>query len=289
VDGLTDQQILQLERTAPRLSDQSEAIGAEEISRITLGTVIKDADDGEDVIHFPSEALTLELVFQYTTIPVPRVRRAIRDGHTNIIVMDYIPGRQLSHVWPAMPTWQKLRVVFTLHDYVRQLRAIRHPRSVVPGPVAPPGHPPRICTSPLFGHKFEWRGPFASPDELAAFFDDRYRMALIGQHVDPAQAAVRVRADPFDNGGTLVLTHQDIHMRNIIVGDDGRLWLIDWAWAGFYPRWFEYVAMRIQSRNEETVVKRKEPLWDLLVPFICGNYYRQGKWFSRMAAGMLYR
>lgn len=34
----------------------------------------------------------------------------------------------------------------------------------------------------------------------------------------------------------LVLCHQDLNMRNIIVGDDGRLWQVDWTWAGFYRR-----------------------------------------------------
>ena len=41
----------------------------------------------------------------------------------------------------------------------------------------------------------------------------------------------------------LVLTHLDIHPDNVIVGDDGRVWLIDWELAGFYPQWFEYVGM----------------------------------------------
>ncbi|KAH9913539.1 kinase-like domain-containing protein [Fomitopsis serialis] len=288
IDDLTNEQLFQLNQTAPRLSQQSNAIGAELIRRLTPGTVSKAAQDKE-AVGTPSEVLTLELVFQHTAIPVPRVRRVIQGRSSQFIVMDYIPGRQLSHVWPEMPLWKKLRVVFTLHDYVRQLRTIRRPRSTIPGPVAPLGHPARKCSSPLFDTKYDWRGPFASLDELAAFFNDRYRIALVAQRVGPAQAKARVRADPFDDRGPLVLTHQDINMRNIIVGEDGRLWLIDWAWAGFYPRWFEYVAMRIQSSHEETVVDRKEPLWDLLVPFICGPYYRQDKWFRGMVNGMWYR
>ncbi|TFY54449.1 hypothetical protein EVJ58_g8856 [Rhodofomes roseus] len=272
------------------LEESRELIGAEQIRHITPGTVTKSAEDEDTDTRIPSEALTLELVYRCTTIPVPRLRRVIRDHDTNVIVMDYIPGRQLSHVWREMSTWRKLRVVFTLRSYVLQLRAIQHPGSAIPGPIVPPGHPPRECTSPLFGWKYEWRGPFASYDKLAAFFNDRYKVALV-QHrrVPTTKAESRVRADPFDNSGPLVLTHQDINMRNIIVGDDGRLWLIDWAWAGFYPGWFEYVATRIQSENEETVVHRSEPLWDLLVPFICGLYDHQEKWWRRMAVGMEYK
>lgn len=126
--------------------------------------------------------------------------------------MDYIPGRLLSNVWPEMPVWQRLRVMFTLRDYVRQLRAIRHPRSAVPGPVGPPG-PARHCESPLFGPVIPWRGPFASYDKLSAFFNKRY-MAVIQkeQAVDKAQAKKRVREDPFDDTAPLVLAHQDITM-----------------------------------------------------------------------------
>lgn len=62
-------------------------------------------------------------------------------------------------------------------------------------------------------------------------------------------------------------------MRNIIVGDDGRLWLIDWAWAGFYPPWFEFVAMRMQS--QPSLTNKSDPLWDLLIPFVCDPYYRK--------------
>ena len=45
----------------------------------------------------------------------------------------------------------------------------------------------------------------------------------------------------------LVLTHQDLNFRNVILGEDGRHWIVDWGWAGYNPPWFEYVAMRRQK------------------------------------------
>ena len=30
---------------------------------------------------------------------------------------------------------------------------------------------------------------------------------------------------------------------DIMLGDDGKIWLIDFGLSGFYPEWFEYVAM----------------------------------------------
>ena len=33
----------------------------------------------------------------------------------------------------------------------------------------------------------------------------------------------------------LVFTHQDLAARNLILDDNGRLWVIDWELAGWYP------------------------------------------------------
>ncbi|KAL4245370.1 hypothetical protein ABKN59_009481 [Abortiporus biennis] len=48
---------------------------------------------------------------------------------------------------------------------------------------------------------------------------------------------------PFDESYPLVFTHNDISMRNVILGDDGKVYLVDWAFSGFYPAWMEYAAM----------------------------------------------
>jgi hypothetical protein len=54
---------------------------------------------------------------------------------------------------------------------------------------------------------------------------------------------------PFDSNAPLVFTHMDLHLRirNIIFGDDGQLWVIDWADADWYPSWFESASMSLFS------------------------------------------
>jgi hypothetical protein len=61
------------------------------------------------------EASSFEFVRMRTTIPIPRVWRMMKDedGDT-LIVMDYIPGERLDHVWPSLSLWSKLCVAFTL-------------------------------------------------------------------------------------------------------------------------------------------------------------------------------
>ncbi|KAF9888869.1 hypothetical protein FE257_008238 [Aspergillus nanangensis] len=42
----------------------------------------------------------------------------------------------------------------------------------------------------------------------------------------------------------LVLCHGDLCRRNIVLRDDGSLCLLDWGFAGFYPRFFEVAALK---------------------------------------------
>ncbi|PGH16689.1 hypothetical protein AJ79_01561 [Helicocarpus griseus UAMH5409] len=54
----------------------------------------------------------------------------------------------------------------------------------------------------------------------------------------------------FDPGVKLVLCHLDMAPRNLIWRDDGTLCAIDWASAGYFPRVFEFAAVRYQEGME---------------------------------------
>lgn len=43
---------------------------------------------------------------------------------------------------------------------------------------------------------------------------------------------------------TLVLTRHDLAPRNLLLDPSGQLWLLDWDYAGFFPRYFEYKSMQ---------------------------------------------
>ena len=197
--------------------------------------------------------------------------------------MEHIPGQQLSVVWPTLSWFGRVRIAFTMHSYIRQLRKIRHPRSTVPGPLGGPDEGGEICQSPLFGQVVETRGPFARYADLTHFFNERLTLSLKSEH-KPVSSLDSLTT--FDDSQPLVLTHQDLNPRNFIVGDDGHLWLVDWAWAGFYPPWFEFVATRKQAKNEERVTGGKNPEWDAMIPFVCGWFFGQEKWRNRMARSL---
>ena len=82
-------------------------------------------------------------------------------------------------------------------------------------------------------------------------------------------------------------------MRNFFVGDDGRLYLVDWELSGFYPEWFEYVNWRYWIREgygtEFSKVDRTDRLWNMLIPFMTlGPYFRQERWYYRTVPVLRY-
>jgi aminoglycoside phosphotransferase (APT) family kinase protein len=251
------------------------------VVRITTRALTKVAQDLDDDVEDPSEAHARNLVFTDISIPVPRVHRIVKTEYSNIIVMDFIPGQLLSILWPSMSFLRRLWVGIILRRYIRQLRTIRHPRSSIPGPLAT--HGARVCESPVFGKVRSARGPFPAYEALASFFNDRHALALEIRKRSPQQAPHLGR---FDDSVQLVLTHQNLNPRNLIVGDDGRLWVVDWAWAGFYPRWFEFIDMTRQAQNEELLTTKKEPMWDALVPFICDPCFKQEKWLEETSIAL---
>ena len=292
MEHISDAELLKKLRSDKNDKPLSKEYGVElfdnNIYRVSPGTVAKRLlmyeDDG-----LPSETLTLDLVFENTTIPVPRARRSVRweEWGIDFTVMDFVPGRQLRYVWPTLSLFAKLRIAFTIRSYIRQLRAIRHPRALIPGPVADDqiarDHQCYMMTGPLG----RLRRPTPSYAAFSNWCNERHAISL---KITP-KFLKGYPWGPFDDTLPLVLTHGDLNMRNILVGDDGRLYMLDWSSAGFYPPWFEYVNWKYRNRawgdREEDISGCKDWLWRLLVPFMsCGPYRRQELWYHRASPSL---
>jgi hypothetical protein len=166
----------------------------------------------------------------------------------------------LAECWTELSWWKKLRIAFTLRGYIRQLRRIKGTR---PGPLGGD----RACQieGVCFGERLA--GPFETYPELAAWFNRK--MVAAKRH---PRSKIPENPAPFDDSMPLNLTHHDLHMHNIILGDDGQLWIIDWGRAGFLPPWFEYATMCYLSRPSHT------SCWDdYVVPFAAGRYEGEGQ------------
>ncbi|KAF9073056.1 hypothetical protein BDP27DRAFT_1417516 [Rhodocollybia butyracea] len=90
---------------------------------------------------------------------------------------------------------------------------------------------PAVCHGAGFLFPLRPAGPFSSSQELVAHFDKSGKC--------------------WDYSQPLVLTHCELSMRNAIVGDDGRLWLVDWTRSAFYPPYFEYIATMSAAANDK--------------------------------------
>jgi thiamine kinase-like enzyme len=215
----------------------------------------------------------MDLVRAYTDIPVPRVRRVIEYLHSEgdiLIVMDFIPDAKQLHVcWSGLSFWKKLEIILTMRYYIRQLRRARHPCSATPGP---PGTQPSVCYGLQFG--YDPKGPFATTTALAGYF---HRLHHFAERRDLKKGYTPLPPLNESLFSHLVFTHNDLNMRNILLDGEGRLWIIDWGFAGFFPPCFEYLAMRYAAQKD------KEPKgWQGAIKFMAEPSFEMERWMAKM-------
>ncbi|TDL20817.1 hypothetical protein BD410DRAFT_772225 [Rickenella mellea] len=208
------------------------------------------------------EVEAINLVSETTTIPIPKILRAFEHGADGYMVMDYVGGALL-HVWRALRKEDQSSVAETLRGYIDQLRAI--PLQDFPGPVSNNLKPKR-CHCPQFRDKM--RGPF----DYSLFEEFLNEMEGIC-YVELPPASER---QLFDGSSGYAFTHNNIGLRNIFA-DDGKIYLSNWADAGFYPMWFDAVGMEMIA--EETRAPRS---WSDRIPNIAGDFAGKKDWLDRM-------
>lgn len=187
--------------------------------------IASDAVAKHVVIHM-SELESMELVRLSTSIPVPRGIKFVHISRADyLLVQQYIPGRALSAAWPAMSWWRRFRSVLTMRYYVYELSLLssRIGAPTHPGPLSPGGLP-QLCTGWLFNES-GGSGPFNNYTEMSRWHQKRL---LVMQRYQKASMDVV----QFDDKVPLVFTHMDLHMDNVIVGDDEQLWLVDRGSSG---------------------------------------------------------
>ena len=273
-DTWTDDDVISVVESAPYLegSDRS-------LVQISQDTVVKPCRIWDYAI---SESLAMELVHKQTRIAVPRMRRLIRHVHSEgegLIVMDLVPNcRQLRVAWPSLSFLGKLKVILTMRLYLRQLRCVQHSSSNTPGPAGPK---PLDCN----GLQFGWnpRGPFPTISALEAHFRREHTSA---EYRASRGGAPPPQCQPLDQSAfdSLVFTHNDLNMRNLLLDDDGVLWVVDWGWSGFYPPWFEYLAMKYAAQKD------KDPeSWQEYIKYMAEPDFRVEEWMGSLGYGFANR
>ncbi|OSD01473.1 kinase-like protein [Trametes coccinea BRFM310] len=254
----SDHDIVDMCKQSPNLTDTSVGIPLPPVYVLASNIVVKVGGDALS----QCEAKTMRLVRQHTTIPIPAVFRTFQHCGASYLVMEYIHGDTLEHRWDDLSIWERLRIAVVLRTYVRQFRRIRTPQIElqVPGPVTDDPCQPLPCYTPALGEYTV--GPFKSYDHLRDWMNGRYR---VGELLQRAPAGCL----PFDDSEPLVFTHGDLCPRNIILGKDGKVWLIDFGCSGIYPRWFEAYGSR-----DNTMLKPLK-LWTAMRKLAVGDYSAQ--------------
>ncbi|KIW99703.1 uncharacterized protein Z518_11116 [Rhinocladiella mackenziei CBS 650.93] len=182
------------------------------------------------------EGRTMMKVQQQVQISMPEVydcwtSQQHTDSQANesvYIVMQYIPGKILAQTIEDLDEEQTRDLADQLTRILNTLHTIHH---TVPGPVdGGRAMAPRLFTS-------SGAGPFYSIQDLIDWFNECLKLCHFFGRASKQQ---RFEEDIKD----LVMCHMDVHLHNLLVDDSGKLWLIDWDCAGFYPEFFEYVCLK---------------------------------------------
>ncbi|PWY69005.1 hypothetical protein BO94DRAFT_628598 [Aspergillus sclerotioniger CBS 115572] len=150
-----------------------------------------------------------------------------------LILMDFINGTTLDRCWDELSQKKRVDVVDQVALMLDTLHSIPLPDAYqqLPGPKGD-----IRCLAHGYMFLDEGAGPFASIQEMEAWFDRR---------LDVGRLFNRIPEDvPSFHFDKLVLTHQDVMPRNLILDGEGMVWLIDWGYSGIYPEGFDYVGIK---------------------------------------------
>jgi aminoglycoside phosphotransferase (APT) family kinase protein len=185
-----------------------------------------------------NEALNVDFIRSCTTIPAPSIfREWIDSSDRYFLLMERMKGQTLRAAWTTLSLPQKNNIADQVATAIQQLRRLQSPiiQSLDGGPV---------YSGWLFlnGSKTPY-GPFLSDTDL--------RSSLVGALKSLPPEAVSRFQDRVPECTPYTFTHGDLNCENIIVEDGQLVGILDWEYAGYFPVWWEYVAMSIGLSSED--------------------------------------
>lgn len=146
------------------------------------------------------------------------------EPNTCYILMECINGKVLFDIWDELDEVVRRGIPSQTCEYICQLQNLE---LETPGPIGE-----GISEGALFTGC--GASPFKSPKDLEEWYNDRLLACHDYCHI--AYLALGAFSGQFNK---LVMCHLDFNERNILLDDEGKVWLIDWGLAGAYPAWFE--------------------------------------------------
>ncbi|POR35148.1 Protein kinase-like domain protein [Tolypocladium paradoxum] len=231
----------------------------------------------------PPEVEAMQYVASHTTIPVPRIYAVHTEENGSIYIeMAYVQGGNLDSAWSGLSTDQRDTIFADIKQHMSSLRELQPPtQGIVSSALQNPAYDCRI------GARFY--GPM-NHDEFHSLARGHLRMEdvapFLGEEVAKVHTA-RYRTR---------FTHADLAPRNIIVRGGRVAAIIDWAFAGWYPEYWEFTKahynyfpgqdweeyLRLALPCYDTELTAEQTLWTRLPePGTPATSYRDGVSYKR--------
>ncbi|KAF2750670.1 kinase-like protein [Sporormia fimetaria CBS 119925] len=172
-------------------------------------------------------------------IPVPEVYDASYGGGQGGMTMAAIPGTTLDKVWDKLADETKRKVYETSWSYIEQWRSIPRPADV-----------PNICLCTADGRYSESILVSAPDDDTKGLWtDEDVRNRIYERYLSSIPEPKPDLLEGLPRAQTSVFTHADIAPRNIMFDPETQLitGVIDWEYAGWYPDYWEYATIFMDS------------------------------------------
>ncbi|KAG6040780.1 hypothetical protein E4U41_007049 [Claviceps citrina] len=175
----------------------------------------------------PTEVEAMQYVASHTTIPIPKLYAVHQDNGRIYIEMSYIKGTTLDDAWWGLSTDQKNTIYGEVKQYISILRELPPPvDDIVSSAFQNPAYDVRLG--------FQFFGPM-SHYEFHSALRGHLHVDDVAPHLGEATAQVH-----FKNRYRTCFTHADLAARNIMVKDGHVAAIIDWAFSGWYPEYWEF-------------------------------------------------
>ncbi|THV01049.1 kinase-like protein, partial [Dendrothele bispora CBS 962.96] len=191
------------------------------------------------------ELATMRFVREHTKIPVPEPCCSFQWDNKDYIAMSHVPGTDLHELkWKTLSSEVQRTIMDQLKTYFDDLRSIPRPvgehsiSSVIGGPF-------------LDARLLDW-DDLSGPFENEAEFNTFYRA---GQPLDEKVPEEIRRVHSVSH--RLVLTHNDVCPRNIMVEGSTVTGIIDWECAAWLPEYWEYVKITNWKNWEDKAFKMR--------------------------------
>ncbi|KAK9434689.1 chitinase 18-4 [Metarhizium brunneum] len=223
--------------------------------RVSWHRVIKGPCD-------PTEIEAMNYVAAHTTVPVPKIYAVHNEGHFTYIEMEFIRGETLEEAWEHLSKGQMTAIFDDLKNHLSSLRALQPPKQ---------GMVSSALQNPAFDCRIGFRffGPVSHDD-----FHSLTRGHLIMEDVEPFLGPEVAKTHT--GSYATYFTHADLAPRNIMVRNGRIIAIIDWAFAGWYPEYWEFTKvhynlffgqdvwveyMRLMLPGYETELAAERILW----------------------------